>query len=642
MYSNDQDLHWSNVTLMTYKDSLYGTDGFLRLSLSTSTPNFKDFNQPKLNLMISNNFSKTCQLSIIQSEDIVKACNEALASLQTNGNFEPTQVKRVIKRNVQLIFSIIMNENNTEPIVKAEIISNESDFTRTIMPLMPEFSTLVRTMRRFNEDYITIASNLLSQSFSSKFLEVPNLIKGLPSGIVSKIPAQDIEVPVSEEVIKGSAETQKTAENFEAFVNMNLDSMEVPELKKAEDVHITEIDSKFVKHIIENDLSKFEGILNNECLTESPMSAFATRVSAAYGMDYESLPGITDQEMKSLSYLSKLYFSLAHQNYVNNGVALPHATPIFKYKVKKHTDDNLELAYDLLLFGLYIRGVRRRLEGKENDALKNCALFHLQIRCFIDPFVFSFIDGISSDKLNTIILQRYKYYKGLLVFSMYEKKLKDYNCPELTEIDISSMIAELSEKVINKTPYICDLHDRSITQNSLRLPSENNFTLEQIINEIVPLEVAEKLGKDIKDDLIIEQLKKSYTITDEILNFFKQSKKKVKVKKESIVSKTNNLKRVVEYFLDDVPEKYKELFVTHIKEMGNVKFNFITTFPLDEFGDNIIRALYVWDPDDDPQVTKNYKYLLKKIETEIMEKDQILASVKEEAISVDDGWGEIL
>ena len=294
---------------------------------------------------------------------------------------------------------------------------------------------------------------------------------------------------------------------------------------------------------------------------------------------------------------------------------------------------------------MYIRGVRRRLEGKEADALKNCSVFHIQLRCFIDPFVFSFIDGISPDKLNAIILQRYKYYKDLLVFSMYERKLKDYNCAELTENDISSMITELSEKVIGKSPYICDLHERSIPENSLRLPSENNFTLEQITNEIVPLEVAQKLGKDIKDDLVIEQIRKSYTITDEILNFFRQSQKKVKVKKgskESVVQKSNNLERVVKYFIDDVPDQYKESFVKYIKDMGIVKFNFMTTFPLDEFGDNVIKALYVWDPVDDPKVTQNYKHLLRKIETEIMEKDQILANIKDEATTADDGWGDIM
>jgi len=592
--------------------------------------------------MISNNFSKTCQLSIIHSEDIVETSNEALASLKTNGSYKPVQIKRIIKRNVQLVFSIFMDENKRLPLVKIEIISNESDFTRAIMPLKYEFITFVRMLKRFNEDYFTVVSNLLSQSFSSQFLEVPNLIKGLPSGIVSKIPAQDVEAPVSEEVIKGSAETQQTINELDNFLDMNLDSMEVPELKKAEDVHITEIDSKLLKGILENDLSTLETILNNESLTSSPMEAFSARLSDLFGMEHKALPGIGEREMKSLLYLSKLYFSLAHQNYVNNNVPLPHTTPIFKYKAKEFTDDNLELAYDLLLFSLYVRGVRRRLEGKENNALKNCALFHLQLRCFIDPFIFSFIDGITADKLNTIILQRYKYYKELLVFATYERRLKDYNCPELTENDISSMISELSEKVINKVPYICDLHDRSIDQNSLRLPSKNNFTLEQIINEIVPLEVAEKLGKDIKDDLVIKQLKKSYTITDEILNFFKQRNKKVKVKKESTVVKGSNLERVVKYFLDDVPDQYKESFMKHITEMGDVKFNFMTTFPLDEFGDSIIKALYVWDPEDDPQVTKNYKYLLKKIETEIMEKDQILANVKEEVVSVDDGWGEIL
>ena len=106
MYSNDQDLHWSNVTLMTYKDSSYGSEGFLRLSLSSSTSNLKDFNQPKLNLMISNNLSKTCQLSITNTEDLVEASESALESLKTNGSFQATEIKRVIKRNVQLIFTI--------------------------------------------------------------------------------------------------------------------------------------------------------------------------------------------------------------------------------------------------------------------------------------------------------------------------------------------------------------------------------------------------------------------------------------------------------------------------------------------------------------------------------------------------------
>jgi len=589
--------------------------------------------------MISNNLSKTCHIDIQRIHDLIKSFDNANSAVKSNGSFQPVQVKKVMGRNVQLVFSIFLDENKREALSKIEIISNESDFTRTIMPLNV-FGAFTDLFRDFKRTYIQNCFVLGSQAATSQILNLPELIKGLPSGIVSQIPSPDEPAP-SEELIKGSAEMEQTSNDLDSFMDMNLDTADVPELAKAKDQHMTVIESKFVKSI-ENDLSTLETILNNESLTASPMEAFATRVSDLFGMEYKSLPGVTEQEMKSLAYFSKLYFSLAHQNYVNNGVPLPHATPVVKYKAKEFTDDNLELAYDLLLFGLYIRGVRRRLEGKENDALKNCALFHLQLRCFIDPFVFSFIDGITADKLNTIVLQRYKYYKELLVFATYERRLSDYNCPELTENDISSMVAELSEKIIGKTPYICELHEKSINPNSLRLPSENNFTLEQIINEVVPLEVAEKLGKDIKDDSVIEQIKKSYTITDEVLNFFKQSKKKVQVKKESVVIKTNNLERVVKYFIDDIPDQYKESFVNYIKEMGNVKFNFMSTFPLDEFGDKIIKALYVWEPEEDPQVTKNYKYLLKKIETEIMEKDQILANVKEAVVAVEDGWGEIL
>ena len=72
-----------------------------------------------------------------------------------------------------------------------------------------------------------------------------------------------------------------------------------------------------------------------------------------------------------------------------------------------------------------------------------------------------------------------------------------------------------------------------------------------------------------------------------------------------------NLERVVKYFIDDIPDQYKESFVNHIKDKGNVKFDFITTFPLEEFGEKIIRALYVWEPEEDPKVVQNYKYLLK-------------------------------
>ena len=295
MYSNDQELYWSNVTLMTYKDKSFGTDGFLRLSLSSSTSNFKDFNQPKLNMMISNNNSKTCQLDIINSEDLFEAAERALTALKLKNNnldFQSTQIKRIIRRNIQLIFTIFMDENRKIPLVRVDILSNESDFVSTIMPLQYEFMTLIRIIKRFKDDYFTVVSNLMSQAAMSQILNLPELIKGLPSGIVSKIPAQDFEAPVSEEVKQGAAEMEQTIDNLDSFMDLNLETAKVPELEKATEEHVTVFESKFVSDILKNDLLSLEKILLNETLSTNPIHAFSLKFSELYGMEYKALPGI--------------------------------------------------------------------------------------------------------------------------------------------------------------------------------------------------------------------------------------------------------------------------------------------------------------------------------------------------------------
>jgi len=251
------------------------------------------------------------------------------------------------------------------------------------------------------------------------------------------------------------------------------------------------------------------------------------------GEDFTMLPDMNDNDLKSLSYMSKLYFSIAHQNHLNNGMSLPDSTPIFKYNPSEYRDENVEIAYDLLLFSLYIRNLRRKLEGKTSDIIQSKALFYLQIRCFADPFVFSFINKVSGDQLQSIIVNRYRYYDSIGLFSKYKQLLVDMNCPEIKESDIMATVQELVEKVIGKTPNIDKLHDSSVENNGLRLSSINPFTLEQIINEIVPLEVAEKTGKDITNENFLEEIKSKYTISDEILNFFSQSDKKVKVSKKN-------------------------------------------------------------------------------------------------------------
>ena len=70
--------------------------------------------------------------------------------------------------------------------------------------------------------------------------------------------------------------------------------------------------------------------------------------------------------------------------------------------------------------------------------------------------------------------------------------------------------------------------------------------------------------------------------------------------------------------------------MTYLVELGDKKFDLSTSkFPIDEFGDNVVKSLYLWDPKNDPIVSKNYKQFFMKVEQELMERDLILAKVNE-------------
>jgi len=261
--------------------------------------------------------------------------------------------------------------------------------------------------------------------------------------------------------------------------------------------------------------------------------------------------------------------------------------------------------------------------------MANKALFHIQLRSFTDVFIFSFIGKDQTTNLESVISNRYAYFDSIGVFDKYKEAIEHMKCPKIKPHDIVSAVNEAVTKVIGKSPNVNALHLKA--NGNFRVPSKNNFSLEQIINEIIPLEVAEKIGKDIKNAEVLEEINKNTPISDEILNFFNKGKTKVTVKKESAFS--NNLHRVVNFYSKEVPDQYKDDFMKHVAAFTDAKYDLTTTeFPLDEFGEDVIRALYLWDPIGDPKVKTSYSYYQKKISQELMEKDLILAKTKTEGV----------
>ena len=109
------------------------------------------------------------------------------------------------------------------------------------------------------------------------------------------------------------------------------------------------------------------------------------------------------------------------------------------------------------------------------------------------------------------------------------------------------------------------------------------------------------------------------------------SKPKKKKETSTVKRSASNLERLIRtQFIDEIPEQYREKFMTYLVELGDKKFDLSTSkFPIDEFGDNVVKSLYLWDPKNDPIVSKNYKQFFMKVEQELMERDLILAKVNE-------------
>jgi hypothetical protein len=435
--------------------------------------------------------------------------------------------------------------------------------------------------------------------------QLPSLIKQMPSQI---LPANypDRNAPAEEEV----KTTEMTIKDLDQFVGKDMKNIEVKELEEKKEEVVTEVDSKFVKHFIKGDLRNLETILNNTSNIEE------LRLKLSQDMKFKCvvLPGISDDELTSLEYISKVIINTSELGWTLFGTPIPASTPALRYPAKKVEPENMELAYDLLLFSGYIRSLRRRLEDKIGDANENKALFHLKYRCLLDAFYFSFIDKADETKLISIISNRYKYYDSIGVFKEYKNKLEMYKCIAVSENDIISYIHEVGEKIIGRpklNPYITVLHDNMQMSGNIRIGTNSNFNKEQIINEILPLEIAENMGQSPPE---IE-------ISDEVKQFFK---KKRKVEKK-VVKKKNHLARVVGTLENDIPAQYKDKFLKYIDSCADKDFNFDNSFPYQEFGDELIKALYVWKPETDSRIKNSLNYYRTQIDKEVMEKQYILA-----------------
>jgi len=621
----DNETSWFNQVLMTHKDIDFNTDGYLRIAISTGSYDFTTFNPINFGITISNQITKVYNLNIQHATDLLSSVRNVINQPEKVFLENNYQILKRFNKRSDLLFEFITDTNRRENIVRITILSNESDFTKIIIPYNL-FQVFSFRLKYYVENYdhlcIMLPGLFLQKELLNKGTSILTQITKLPSNLLN-IPNDDEIKNIDDTVKENVIISEHTIKDLDSFLGGNeMSNIEdTPVTNNNKQKSIQEYDSEFVKRM-ENKLDNFENILMAAEGNNNPIQFLIEKLLSDKKLydsdDFNFTPNISEDDWKSIVYLSKLNCNINFRNSIENGISIPSSLALFKYKINEDMSrENIELSFDLLVINGFVRTLRKKLEDKVDDPIINKSILYLLLRSYTDLFTFSFLERIDNHNIiKSNIISRFKYYNKIGFFETYQKLLTTYNCSEIIENDIGVFIDEVIEKIIGKSPFVDELHNKLYEQGSVLLKSKNTITSEQIINELLPYEINEKLGLTNHNELSEEIKKVIY-------------EKKLKSNKTKETKKQTTLYKLIYQYRNEIPSDNRDDFLQKIENYGNESIDMNQmSFPLETLGDNIIKILYIWKPEEDPKIISNFKYLYEKFENEIMTKNLIMAQLK--------------
>jgi hypothetical protein len=631
----DEETIWFNQRLFSFKDLEFNTNSTIELSLSSNTKNYKDFSQLSLNLSIipaETKERKTCNLSYQDAYDLITT----FAQIGSNGaNDFFTQGIEIAKKYKNKILKINFKQENFR-VIQVGLFSSNTDYLYILVNLLV-FKSILNLIKNFLDNYIQLSCNFINRDLISLCLDELKGVKGsintLPSSLVinppysTPLPIKSYEQETSEsQVVDSTLETE-----FNQFLGGNeMSNIKIEDVKSEvgqlleEKESVDEIKSELISKLLGNKIENMEELINSFSVKENPFSCFIDFINSGTSTYGPALKNIIPNDFKSLSYVSKLLYTSLLKSYLVNGQRIPSGFPILYYK---EPDDN-DIAYDLLLIMSYVKNLRERLAMVTQDDHKNKSCFYMGLRCFTDPLIFSYLYNKDPQTISNNITIRYNYFIKQGFFDSFNKLIVDSN---VKSIDLNNIIETCLNmcSAAKDSSVIEKLVKTYNEQRKFILPYENDFSLEQILNEIVFLETSQKLGENMSDVNNIKKYISNPSVELETL-FSNKGSVVVKKDKEEKKEQTNLLRYLITY-RDQIPENMREKFLKLIEtEYENEPFRFkkhLEEFTFEKFGQNIIKALYVWDPKNNTKTTKSYKEFFTRAETSIIDVDSFLSGL---------------
>jgi hypothetical protein len=674
---NYEDLKWINQSLYSYKDKQFDSNGYLDISINLNTEDDINFSQPKLVFNLDNlGQRRNVRLSYSNVLDLLMSFNVAMKN-KTEVYANPQQGDITKRYNKNKDFTFEFRALNSQPLVVMKIKHNDSDEGKIIFPLEPEFITIGKLLRIFEIEYSNFAINLpnryLTSLSANRQLEMVNLLRALPSQLV---PIQNEQYPDRREEIEPSINSASStdikytgtrcakcgedqfdtpsgitcknghggadsiddaaqANEFEQFALEEEPKVRIPELEsdalEPREAISQEYKSPFIERTLKNNILNLQEMLYALFTNPNPLRTIMDTINEGQG--YTFLPGVTEKDLKSILYISNLYFKMNFHSYIKNQTGFPSAIPVVKYFGNDEDRDTIELSYDLMMISAYLKLYRNRMESINSDPYTNGALTHFSFRCFLDVSTYSYLNGKNPEAIKNIVVSRFKYFRETGFFDNFDKNLVGENQKPIYENEIGEFVDKVFDNVV-ESEDINIRHFNAYDATSVKLPPDNNFNLEQITNEIVKYEIKSLFGQRIEDLSNDEEI---------ILLFNKKTRKKIKPtdhRPEKRKVETHVL-RYVKLKANELSEANRQPFIDYVEVMEG-EYNFFNDqFKMEELPEVILQTIYTWNS----YILEHMKYtdFVLKVE-ECITKDLIISKIKElsdEPVE-DVGWVDAL
>jgi len=636
---------WLSQQVIFHRDSEYGTQTNLEIAYSSQTSDFQSYGAPFLNIILSSTnpvyIRKSISLSYQNASDLLLALKYLFDSFQKGypmqrGAFE--LVRKYHKDRV-IKFDFFLYANS-DKVCSISIHNTATDFLSVVVSF-DLFRCVCNIVKDFVSNYFSLVNNILTLSNNHLLFKIlqadnnsNNILKSLNVGNSFEVKNE------KEEITTDVLEATEKINELDQFLGQDMQNIVVPEITQTPttiEKQKTDHSNSLVNAVFKNNLKILEDLVTSSFTSLDPIAAIFERLikELDYPDNFSFTPGMSDDESKSYHFLSKLlYLHKLHQFSLGK-----QGVPELKLLVYKPTNPdsrNFLVAYDLFVIFIYLRIFIAKLSRREPNVYKNKIVFYTGFRYIFDMLSISFIHSADINKVKSCIIERFDSYNTSGFFNEYTGILASFSIPAITMKEFSDLSDQILVKLSeNPLKLINDLHNelyekgKEIEGVDLRIPFSNTLNLEQIL-KVLQIQLTYSLGQfnDVKDDkvLLAEKINSVAGIDDpnllqEIVSLFYD--KKVDVEKKA-KEKETNLLRACKFHISDVPVNLQNDFLQYVSSITIEKYDW-DKFSLEEFKDNIIKVLYIWNENDSKIL---YSDFMSKVENCMMTKDLILVKNK--------------